>query len=122
VNLRKQIQVFFRIVYWSFRIIDLTLFVVFVFCAQFDVFGDAHGLLASHPVTPFMSMHHLELLDPVFPQMSHLEGLRLLTKAMRTEPGSFLQQSIAYDKKRSLSFSISTGYVIQVRLACKKWR
>jgi len=83
-------------------------------CAQFDVFGNAHGLLASHPVTPFISMHHLELLDPVFPEMSHLEGLRLLTKAMRTEPGSFLQQSIAYDLKRSLSFSISAGYVIQV--------
>ncbi|KAG0555177.1 hypothetical protein KC19_12G150300 [Ceratodon purpureus] len=81
---------------------------------QFDVFGNAHGLLASHPLTPFISMHHLELLDPIFPHMSALDGLRLLTKAMRTEPGSFLQQSIAYDHKRSLSFSISTGYVIQV--------
>jgi hypothetical protein len=47
--------------------------------------------------------------------MSHLEGLRLLTKAMRTEPGSFLQQSLVYDVKNSLSFSISTGYVIQVQ-------
>lgn len=81
---------------------------------QFDVFGNARGLLASHPVTPFLSMHHLELLAPVFPFMSHLEGLRLLTKAMRTEPGSFLQQSLVYDVKNSLSFSISTGYVIQV--------
>ena len=86
---------------------------------QFDVFGNAHGLLASHPVTPFLSMHHLELLSPVFPYMSHLEGLRLLTKAMRTEPGSFLQQSLAYDVKNSLSYSISTGYVIQVRFERK---
>lgn len=83
------------------------------------MFGNAHGLLASHPVTPFLSMHHLELLDPVFPEMSHLEGLRLLAKAMRSEPGSFLQQSIAYDMKRSLSFSISTGYVVQVWLEWK---
>lgn len=86
------------------------------FFAQFDVFGNAHGLLASHPLTPFISMHHLELLDPVFPHMSALDGLRLLTKAMRTEPGSFLQQAVAYDHQRSLSFSISTGYVVQVWL------
>lgn len=81
---------------------------------QFDIFGNAHGLLASHPLTPFISIHHLELLDPVFPNMSALDGLKLLTKAMHTDPGSFLQQSIAYDHKRSLSFSISTGYVVQV--------
>lgn len=83
---------------------------------QFDVFGNAHGLLASHPLTPFISMHHLELLSPVFPHLSALDGLRLLTKAMRTEPGSFLQQSIVYDKRYSLSFSISSGYVVQVSL------
>lgn len=83
---------------------------------QFDVFGNAHGLLASHPLTPFISMHHLELLSPVFPHLSALDGLRHLTKAMRTEPGSFLQQSIVYDKRYSLSFSISSGYVVQVSL------
>lgn len=81
---------------------------------QFDIFGNAHGLLASHPLTPFISMHHLELIAPVFPNQTALDGLSLLTEAMRAEPGSFLQQSLAYDWENRLSFSISTGYVVQV--------
>ncbi len=81
---------------------------------QFDVYGSAHGLLASHPVTPFISMHHLEVIEPPFPGLSALEGLKHLVKAMRTDPGSFLQQSICYDHKLGLSISISLGYVVQV--------
>ncbi|CAM6056795.1 unnamed protein product [Sphagnum tenellum] len=81
---------------------------------QFDVFGNAHGLLAAHPVTPFISMHHLELIEPVFPGLTALEGLKQLMKAMRIEPGNFLQQSICYDHELGLSFSISLGYVVQV--------
>ncbi|CAM6057986.1 unnamed protein product [Sphagnum tenellum] len=81
---------------------------------QFDVYGNAHGLLASHPVTPFISMHHLEVIEPPFPGLSALEGLKHLVKAMQTDPGSFLQQSICYDHKLGLSISISLGYVVQV--------
>ncbi|KAJ7566420.1 hypothetical protein O6H91_02G102300 [Diphasiastrum complanatum] len=81
---------------------------------QCDIFGNAFGLLAAHPVVPFVSMHHVEVMDPLIPGMSSHDGLRLLTKAMRTEPGSFLQQSICYDRKQRLSFSISTGFVVQV--------
>ncbi|KAH8955644.1 hypothetical protein BDL97_08G151600 [Sphagnum fallax] len=81
---------------------------------EFDVFGNAHGLLAAHPVTPFISMHHLELIEPVFPGLTALEGLKQLMTAMRTDPGNFLQQSICYDHELGLSFSISLGYVAQV--------
>ncbi|KAJ7285433.1 hypothetical protein O6H91_16G045600 [Diphasiastrum complanatum] len=81
---------------------------------QCDIFGNALGLLATHPVTPFVSLHHVEVMDPLIPGMSSHDGLRLLTKAMHTEPGSFLQQSICYDHKQGLSFSISTGFVVQV--------
>ncbi len=83
---------------------------------QFDVFGNAHGLLAAHPVTPFISMHHLELIEPVFPGLTALEGLKQLMTAMHTDPGNFLQQSICYDHELGLSFSISLGYVVQVFL------
>ncbi|CAK9872067.1 unnamed protein product [Sphagnum jensenii] len=78
---------------------------------EFDVFGNAHGLLAAHPVTPFISMHHLELIEPVFPGLTALEGLKQLMTAMRTDPGNFLQQSICYDHELGLSFSISLGPV-----------
>ncbi|KAH9320990.1 hypothetical protein KI387_015629, partial [Taxus chinensis] len=81
---------------------------------QWDVRGNAFGLLAGHPVAPFVSMHHLEAIDPVFPQHNSLDGLKLLVKAMKTEPTSFLQRSICYDHKRRLSFSVSIGYVVQV--------
>ncbi|GLJ11657.1 hypothetical protein SUGI_0173710 [Cryptomeria japonica] len=81
---------------------------------QWDVRGNAFGLLAGHPVAPFVSMHHLEAVDPVFPQHNSLDGLKLLVKAMKTEPTSFLQRSICYDHKRRLSFSVSNGYVVQV--------
>lgn len=81
---------------------------------QWDIRGNAHGLLAAHPVTPFVSFHHVEAINPIFPQHNSLDGLKHLMKAMRTDPSGFLQQSICYDHKRWLTFSISNGYVVQV--------
>jgi hypothetical protein len=81
---------------------------------QWDVRGNAHGLLAAHPIAPFVSFHHGETLNPIFPKHKSMDGLKLLMKAMRTDPSGFLQQSIYYDHKRWLTFSISMGYVVQV--------
>lgn len=81
---------------------------------QFDIYGNALGLLAAHPIAPFLSVHHLELIDPVFPGYNTLDSLRLFTQAMQVDPASFLQQSITYDQSRSLTYSISLGYVVQV--------
>lgn len=81
---------------------------------QFDIHGNAFGLLAAHPIVPFISMHHLDEIDPVFPHYNTLDGLRHLTTAMQTEPSSFLQRSICYDRDRKLTYSVSLGYVIQV--------
>ncbi|KAK4801184.1 hypothetical protein SAY86_021671 [Trapa natans] len=75
---------------------------------MWDIRGRAHGLLTSHPVTPFISVHHLEAVDPFYP------GLKLFTKAMRIDPRSFLQTAICYDRSGRLTFSISTGYIVQV--------
>lgn len=81
---------------------------------QFDVHGNPFGLLAAHPITPFISMHHLDEVDPVFPDHNAMDGMRHLTKAMQTEPSSFLQRCICYDHSKRLTFSISSGYVVQV--------
>lgn len=81
---------------------------------QFDVHGDAFGLLAAHPTSPFISMHHLDEVDPVFPKLDALGAMQRLANAMRTEPSSFLQQCICYDRAQKLSISISLGYVVQV--------
>ncbi|XP_065858378.1 uncharacterized protein [Euphorbia lathyris] len=81
---------------------------------QWDIRGSAHGLLSSHPVAPFISIHHVEAVDPIYPGLSLLDSLKLFTRAMNADPMSFLQRSICYDHERHLSFSVSLGYVIQV--------
>lgn len=81
---------------------------------QWDIRGNAHGLLVAHPIDPFISIHHVEAVDPLFPGLSTLESLKLFTKAMTTEPRSFLQRAICYDRIQKLTFSVSLGYVVQV--------
>lgn len=56
----------------------------------------------------------MEYVDPFYPGLSSLDSLKLFTKAMKTEPRSFLQRSICYDRERHLTFSVSLGYVVQV--------
>lgn len=86
---------------------------------QFDIHGDASGLLASHPVAPLVSIHHLDLIDPIFPDTqkknySRVTALKHFLEPVKIESGSILQQSICYDSKRRWSFTVSWGYVIQV--------
>ncbi|XP_059662072.1 uncharacterized protein LOC132308104 [Cornus florida] len=81
---------------------------------QWDIRGNAHGLLSSHPIAPFVSIHHVQAVDPFYPGLSTLESLKLFTRAMRVEPRSFLQRSICYDHARRLTFLVSLGYVVQV--------
>jgi hypothetical protein len=84
---------------------------------QFDIHGDASGILAAHPVTPLVSMHHLDLIDPIFPHtadtnFTRLGALEHLQKAANLEAASVMQQSICYDKTRRWSFTVSWGYVV----------
>lgn len=70
--------------------------------------------MAAHPIAPFISMHHLDEVDRFFPGYNALDGLHHLANAMQTEPSSFLQRCICYDREKRLTFSISLGYVVQV--------
>ncbi|MCO5602272.1 hypothetical protein L7F22_056401 [Adiantum nelumboides] len=81
---------------------------------QFDVHGNVFGLLAAHPISPFLSMHHLEEVEPFFPKLDALASLRHLMYSMHTEPSSFLQHCLCYDREQKLSLSVSLGYVVQV--------
>ncbi|KAL6341590.1 hypothetical protein AAG906_032710 [Vitis piasezkii] len=81
---------------------------------QYDVYGDLLGLLAAHPVTPLVSIHHLDVVDPIFPGMSQVKSLQRLFQSVKLDSSSIMQQSICYDKKRSWSISISWGYVVQI--------
>ncbi|KAH7315807.1 hypothetical protein KP509_21G066600 [Ceratopteris richardii] len=81
---------------------------------QFDVHGNIFGLLSAHPIAPFISIHHLDEVDPVFPKLDTLSSLRRLAHSMHAEPSSFLQHSICYDREQKLSLSVSLGYAVQV--------
>ncbi|XP_003606544.2 uncharacterized protein [Medicago truncatula] len=81
---------------------------------QYDVYGDLLGLLGAHPVAPLVSLHHLDVVQPIFPKMNRVQSLQHLMKSVKQDSGSIMQQSICYDKKRYWSISVSWGYVVQV--------
>ncbi|CAM6034844.1 unnamed protein product [Sphagnum compactum] len=86
---------------------------------QFDIHGDASGLLSAHPVAPLVSLHHLDVISPIFPNTQNINYTRMgalkhLMMATEIDPGSILQQSICYDKRHHWSFSVSWGYSVQV--------
>ncbi|CAI8592393.1 unnamed protein product [Vicia faba] len=81
---------------------------------QYDVYGDLLGLLGAHPVTPLVSLHHLDVVQPIFPTMSRVQSLRHLMESINQDSGSIMQQSICYDKNRFWSISVSWGFMVQV--------
>lgn len=72
------------------------------------------GLLAAHPQAPLVSIHHLDMINPIFPGLNKYSSLDHLLEAARVESASVLQQSMCYAHGLHWSFSISWGYVIQV--------
>ncbi|KAL5581149.1 hypothetical protein UlMin_013591 [Ulmus minor] len=81
---------------------------------QYDVYGDLLGLLGAHPVTPLLSLHHIDVVEPVFPRTTRVKALKHLFESVKLDSASIMQQSICYDKHRSWSISISWGYVVQI--------
>ncbi|XP_020220984.1 uncharacterized protein LOC109803710 [Cajanus cajan] len=81
---------------------------------QYDVYGDLLGLLGAHPVTPLVTLHHLDVVQPIFPMLNRVQSLQHLMKSVKQDSGSIMQQSICYDKNRYWSISISWGFVVQV--------
>ncbi|XP_010256824.1 PREDICTED: uncharacterized protein LOC104597114 [Nelumbo nucifera] len=81
---------------------------------QVDIRGDPYGLLASHPVAPLVSLHHLDYVKPFFPTETQLESVRRLYGAYKADPGRTLQRSFCYDIKHNWSVSVSWGYTAQI--------
>lgn len=81
---------------------------------QYDVYGNLFGLLAAHPLTPMVSLHHLDVVEPIFPNMTRLRALQHLSKAVKLDSAGIMQQSICYDKEREWSISVSWGYAVQI--------
>lgn len=78
------------------------------------MYGNLLGLLGAHPVTPLVSIHHLDVVDPIIPRMSRVDGLQRIFESMKYDTASIMQQSICYDKQKYWSISVSWGYVVQI--------
>ncbi|KAG9157917.1 hypothetical protein Leryth_000104 [Lithospermum erythrorhizon] len=81
---------------------------------QLDVLGNVFGIIAAHPVAPLVSLHHLDLFQPIFPNATQLQSLRRLKTAMDLDSAGLVQQSICYDSARNWTISVSWGYAVQI--------
>ncbi|XP_022726082.1 uncharacterized protein LOC111282317 isoform X1 [Durio zibethinus] len=81
---------------------------------QFDVRGNAFGLLAAHPLTPLVSLHHIDHVDPIFPNMTAINAMEHLLDAANVDSERLLQHTVCYDRWFSWTISISWGYAVQV--------
>ncbi|CAN1793571.1 hypothetical protein LINPERHAP1_LOCUS20045 [Linum perenne] len=81
---------------------------------QFDVYGNAFGLLTAHPVTPLVSLHHIDVMEPIFPKATRLQSIQKLSLPISLDAPALMQQSICYDHKRRWTVSVSWGYAVQI--------
>lgn len=71
-------------------------------------------LLTSHPVTPLVSLHQFDDIDPIFPNMTTAKALQHLFEAAQLDSQRILQQTVCYDRWYSWTISISWGYAVQI--------
>ncbi|KAI3449989.1 hypothetical protein Pfo_006654, partial [Paulownia fortunei] len=77
---------------------------------QIDFRGDISGFLSSHPQSPLMSLHHFDMVEPIFPSLDRFESTRHLMRAATADQSRMLQQTICHHRQSNWSFSISWGY------------
>ncbi|PON89146.1 hypothetical protein TorRG33x02_150090 [Trema orientale] len=77
---------------------------------QIDLHGDISGLLSAHPQSPFLSLHHIDTVDPIFPKMTRADSINHLMKAAKADHSRVLQQTICHHRPTNWSFSVSWGY------------
>ncbi|CAN8295974.1 unnamed protein product [Cochlearia groenlandica] len=81
---------------------------------QFDIYGKAMGLLAAHPVAPIVSVHHLDIVDPLFPNMGRVNALKRLMGPSKLDSASLTQLSICYDSAHRWTVSVSWGFTVHI--------
>ncbi|KAL7583013.1 hypothetical protein Lser_V15G44209 [Lactuca serriola] len=83
---------------------------------QMDIRGDAYGLLAAHPMTPLLSLHHLDYIKPLLPNRTKFDSLKTLIQTYQFDPPRLMQQSYCYYNNwwHRWSISIAWGYTVQI--------
>ncbi|EEF46666.1 uncharacterized protein LOC8277701 [Ricinus communis] len=81
---------------------------------QVDLRGNMFGLLTSHPLSPLVSLHHFDDLDPIFPNMTTINSLEHLFKAVTVDSQRVLQKTVCYDRWFSWTISVAWGYAVEI--------
>ncbi|CAH2039294.1 unnamed protein product [Thlaspi arvense] len=81
---------------------------------QFDIYGSLIGLLSAHPLAPIVSMHHLDIVDPIFPNMDRVNAIKRFMVPAKLDSASLAQQSICYDTAHQWTVSVSWGFTVQI--------
>ncbi|XP_006659809.2 uncharacterized protein LOC102709196 [Oryza brachyantha] len=81
---------------------------------QIDLHGDISGLLRAHPLTPLVSLHHLDHVYPLYPGMDRASAVEHFFRAANADPARILQQTVCYDHSKAITVSIAWGYSVQV--------
>ncbi|CAN6890400.1 unnamed protein product [Brassica oleracea] len=81
---------------------------------QFDVRGNALGILTSHSTRPLVSLHHMAHIDPIFPNSTTFSAVGHLFSAVELDPLRIFQVSVCYDRWHSWTISVSWGYAVQI--------
>ncbi|KAB8927499.1 hypothetical protein FH972_026828 [Carpinus fangiana] len=81
---------------------------------QVDIRGNPYGLLAAHPLAPLVSLHHLDYVQSLFPNVTQKDSVKKLITAYEMDPARALQQTFCYDTRRKWSVSVSWGYTVQL--------
>ena len=76
--------------------------------------GNLFGMLAAHPLSPLVSLHHLDAVEPLFPNLNRTKAMEHLFAAAKVDPARILQQTVCYERANSLTVSISWGHSVQI--------
>ncbi|XP_047978865.1 uncharacterized protein LOC125220766 [Salvia hispanica] len=81
---------------------------------QIDLLGDISGFLSSHPLSPLLSLHHMDKVEPIFPSRDRFESTRHLMRAAAADQSRMLQQTICHHRQTNWTISIAWGYSAQI--------
>ncbi|GAB2286115.1 hypothetical protein Dimus_020539 [Dionaea muscipula] len=65
--------------------------------------GDEYS---THPMTPIVSVHHLDARKLIFPNISRMHALDHLSKSIKLDSASIMQQSIYNDNNKHWSIRV----------------
>ncbi|CAN1124119.1 hypothetical protein LINPERPRIM_LOCUS3578 [Linum perenne] len=81
---------------------------------QLDFHGNVFGLLTSHPTVPVVSLHHMDHISPIFPNMTTRDSVQHLLTAADIDSQRVLQKTVCYDRWFSWTISVAWGYAVEV--------